>query len=102
MRPSLGDDRLDPAVAAEAGDPGAEGEPDAVVGVQVAVDASDLGAEHPGQRGGVRADQGDVPAELAQGGGGLAADPAGPHHHNVLGPQPRRRRARRLSWRVRR
>ena len=79
-------DRLDPAVAAEGGDPGAEGEPDAVVGVQVAVDASDLGAEHPSQRDGVRADQGDVPAELAQGGGGLAADPAGPHHHNVLGP----------------
>ena len=83
--PVLGDDRLDPAVAAEAGDPGAEVQPDAVVGVQVAVDARDLGAEHPGQRRGVRADQGDLPAELAEGGGGLAADPAGPHHHHVLG-----------------
>jgi hypothetical protein len=31
-----GEDRLDAAVATEAGDPGAEGEPDAVVGVQLA------------------------------------------------------------------
>jgi hypothetical protein len=72
-------------VAAEAGNPGAEGEPDAVVGVQVAVDVGDLGAEHPGQGSGVRAQQGDLPAELAQGGGGLAADPARPDHHDVLG-----------------
>ena len=53
-------------MAAQAGDPGAQGQPDAVVGVQVAVHAPDLGAEHPGQRGGVRANQGHLPAELAQ------------------------------------
>ena len=83
--PVLGNDSLDPAVAAQAGDPGAELQPHAVVGVQVAVDGGDLGAEHLGQRCGIRADQGDLPAELAEGGGGLAADPAGPHHQDPLG-----------------
>ena len=64
---------------------GAEMQVDAVVGVQVAVDGADLGAEHPLQGHRARVDHGDVAAELAGGGRDLGADPAGTDHDDVGG-----------------
>ena len=50
----------------------------AVVGVDVAVDGADLGAQHALERDRGRLDDGDLEAALAGRGGDLGADPAGP------------------------
>ena len=52
----------------------------AVVGVDVAVDGADLGAEHALERDRERVDDGDLEAALAGRGGDLGADPAGADH----------------------
>ena len=75
-----GADALDRAVALEGLDAGAQEHPHAVVGVDVAVDRADLGAEHALERDRERVDDGDVEAALARGGGDLGADPAGADH----------------------
>ena len=51
-----------------------------MVGVDVAIDATDLGAEHALQRDGVRVEHGDVEATLPGRGCDLGADPAGADH----------------------
>ena len=51
-----------------------------MVGVDVAIDRADLGAEHALERDRERVDDGDVEAALSGGGRDLGADPAGADH----------------------
>ena len=64
-------------LADDLGEPGAEVEADAVLGVQVGEHLADLGAEDGVQRGRLGLDDGDLGAVLAGGRGDLQADPAG-------------------------
>ncbi len=83
--PVVQPDALDPPVALERRDAGAEAQVDAVVGVQVAVDRADLDAEHPLERHGQRIDEGDLDAELAGRGRDLGADPSRADDHDAAG-----------------
>ena len=70
-------------------DAGAHQHPHAVVGVDVAVDGADLGAEHALERYRCRLDDGHVEAALAGRGGDLRADPAGADdHHRAAAVEP--------------
>src|SRR5439155_21564703 len=77
-------DLFDVVAAVQRRDAGAEVKVDAVIGVQVPVDAADFGAEHPLEGNGAGVDHGDVAAELAGGGSDLGADPAGTDHDDVV------------------
>lgn len=60
----------------------AEQHPDAVLGVQVAIDRADLGTEHPLKRHRHRLDDRHLKAFLARGRRELGTDPAGPDDRN--------------------
>lgn len=80
----VGADGEDHAVLADdLGEPGAEVEADAVVGVEVGEELAELGAEDPVERGGVGFDDGDLGAVAAGGRGDFEADPAGARDHQV-------------------
>jgi hypothetical protein len=51
---------------------------DAVLGVQLPIEPSQLGAQHPLERCGAGSDHGDRSAELARGGRHFRTDPATP------------------------
>jgi hypothetical protein len=53
---------------------------DAVLGVDVAVEGTELGTEDAFERHGLRLDQRDLRPALARRGGDLAADPPGADH----------------------
>jgi hypothetical protein len=52
-----------------------------VIGVDIAIDGADLGAQHPLERDGCRVDHRHLEATLPRRGGDLGADPACPDHH---------------------
>lgn len=70
-------------LAGDAGEAGPEVEADAVLGVQVGEDLTDLGAEDRVQRGRLGLDDGDLGAVLAGRRGDLQADPARARDHDV-------------------
>jgi hypothetical protein len=76
-------DRFDGGVAAERDHLPVHREGDAVIRVQVAEDARDLGTERGVQRRGTRVDDRDVVAELARRGRDLRADPTTADHCDV-------------------
>ena len=80
LAPVAGADALDRLVALEGLDAGSHQHLHAVVGVDVAVDGADLGAQHALERDRGRIDDGDLEAALTGRGGDLGADPAGPDH----------------------
>ena len=82
MRPSLVRTRSTAVDSLERLDARPEQHPHAMVGVDVAVDGADLGAEHALERDRERVDDGDVQAALPGGRGDLGADPAGADHHD--------------------
>ena len=60
-----------------------------MVGVDVAVDGADLGAEHPLERDRGRLDDRDLEAALTRRGGDLGADPArADHDHRAAAVEP--------------
>ena len=82
-------DALDRCLALESLDAGPAQHPHAVVGVDVAVDGADLGAQHPLERDRGGLHDRDVGAALPGRGGHLAADPAGADHdHRAAGGEP--------------
>ena len=73
----IGPHALCGAGAHDLGHLGGQVKVDAVLPVQVTVDASDLHSEDPFQRHGLRRHDRHLRAQLARGGGNLGADPAG-------------------------
>ena len=77
MSPVARADALDDTVPLEGFDPGPQPHVDALLDVDVAIDAAHLAAQHPLQRDRVGGDNGDLQSALPRGGGDLGADPAG-------------------------
>ena len=84
--PVRGAHALHPPVAFERLDPGAEEDFDAVVGVDVAIDRTDLDAEYVLQRHRIRVYHGHLKASLAGRRCHFASDPAGTDHDEVAAP----------------
>jgi hypothetical protein len=75
-------------VSLERVDPGPEQHPHAVIGVDVAVDRTELDTEDALQRNREGIEHRDLRTELTGRGGDLGADPAGAHHdHPAARPE---------------